>query len=269
MTHPLDEALALTPVAADRLAGRTHPAYANMVGPFGGVTAAQLLAAVLVHPACNGQPIAQTVNFCGPIADGPFEIDAVPVRSNRSTQHWTLLLRQQGQVCASGSAMVGQRPQTWAAREALPPADMPPAVGLTRLAPPGALAWVGAYDMRFPVGEEPLRLDEAEQPHSASRLWIRDHPPRPLDFPALAGLCDAFFPRVFVRRRRRSPIGTVSLSTYFHADAARLAAQDDRYLLGHARALNFGQGYFDQRAEVWSDDGHLLASSHQMVYFRD
>ena len=82
---------------------------------------------------------------------------------------------------------------------------------------------------------------------------MRDEPPRPLDFASLASLCDSFFPRIFVRRREIVPIGTVSLTTYFHADAATLAAQGERHVLGSARALNFRYGYFDQSAEVWSD----------------
>ena len=133
----------------------------------------------------------------------------------------------------------------------------------------GAPAWTNCYDMRFAPGEEPFRFDGQEQPHSLSRLWIRDEPPRPLDFAALAAICDAFFPRIFIRRRKPAPIGTVTLTTFFHADAALLAAQGERHLLGTARALNFRHGYFDQSAEVWGDDGQLLASTHQMVYFRD
>jgi hypothetical protein len=31
----------------------------------------------------------------------------------------------------------------------------------------------------------------------------------------------------------------------------------------------FTLGFFDQTAELWSDDGHLLASSHQIVYFKE
>lgn len=33
--------------------------------------------------------------------------------------------------------------------------------------------------------------------------------------------------------------------------------------------MNYRNGFFDQSAEIWSDDGQLLASSHQIVYFRD
>ena len=70
-------------------------------------------------------------------------------------------------------------------------------------------------------------------------------------------------------RHQPVPIGTVTLTTYFHADEAMLGAQGNRPVLARARALNFRNGYFDQAAQVWSDRGELLASVHQMVYFRE
>jgi len=63
--------------------------------------------------------------------------------------------------------------------------------------------------------------------------------------------------------------GTVSLTIHFHADADTLNAQGARPVLGTARALHFGKGYFDQTAEVWSDAGQLLAASHQVVYYKE
>ena len=36
-----------------------------------------------------------------------------------------------------------------------------------------------------------------------------------------------------------------------------------------ARANRFEQGFFDQSAEIWSADGALLASSHQVVYYKE
>ena len=123
--------------------------------------------------------------------------------------------------------------------------------------------------MRFLRGYGPAPFAGQEQSHSSSRYWVRDEPARPMDFPSLAAICDSFFPRIFVRRRKPGAIGTVSLTTYFHADSAMLAQQGDRHVLAMAKALNFRNGYFDQTAEVWSDDGHMLASTHQMVYFKE
>ena len=70
MTHDFDSAIALASSGPDRFTGSTHPAYANMVGPYGGITCATLLQAVLLHPQRLGTPVALTVNYAGPIADG-------------------------------------------------------------------------------------------------------------------------------------------------------------------------------------------------------
>ena len=64
-THPLDAALALQPDGEGRWHGHTHPAWGNMVGPFGGITAAQLLQAVCLDPRRLGEPLSLTVNFAG------------------------------------------------------------------------------------------------------------------------------------------------------------------------------------------------------------
>jgi hypothetical protein len=46
-----------------------------MIGPFGGVTAAQALNAVL-HPQRLGEPIAFTVNFAAALSDGVLQCTA-------------------------------------------------------------------------------------------------------------------------------------------------------------------------------------------------
>lgn len=68
--HPFDAAVGLTPLTAGLSTGETNPAYNNMVGPFGGVTAATLLESVLKHPERLGDPLSLTVNFAGPITEG-------------------------------------------------------------------------------------------------------------------------------------------------------------------------------------------------------
>lgn len=267
--HPFDLAIRLEPTGEHRCTGSTSPAYGNMVGPFGGITCAVLLQSVLGHAQRQGDPIALTTNFVAPIADGAFEIEARPVRTNRSTQHWIVQLTQNDAVAATATAVLAVRRPTWSAPEAVPPAGMPDASTLGRAQWAFMPAWVGRYDLRFAEGALPTSFDNEEQPHSRSELWVRDDPPRPLDFPSLAAICDCFFPRIFLRRRTFVPAGTVSVTTYFHADAAMLAGQSDRHVLGAARAMNFRNGFFDQSAEIWSDDGRLLAASHQIVYYRE
>lgn len=283
--HPFDEAIDLRATAPHQFLGATHPAYANMVGPFGGTTAAQLLQAVLLHPGRLGEPVALTVNFAAPVADGQIRFVARPARTNRSTQHW-LIEAHQGQssesgnpidpsdpeaqnVVATATAVFALRRETWSHVEAVMPAKVPAPEAVPRMGVRGMPAWPQRYDMRFVEGAFPSAFDEQEQPHSRSCLWVRDAPERALDFAALAAMSDSFFPRIFMRRRRRSLIGTVSLTTYFHADSAQLAQVGTRHVLGVAKALNYRHGYFDQTGELWSQEGQLLASTHQLVYYKD
>ncbi|MFZ6642651.1 acyl-CoA thioesterase [Undibacterium sp. TC4M20W] len=266
--HPFDKAITLKLMDDGRFRGQTSPDYANMIGPFGGTTAASLLQAAMQHESRIGDPIALTVNFAAALADGDFDISCRPVRTNRSTQHWSLELIQAGEVAASASAVFALRRDTWSAPEAVPP-EMPSAHTLAPLPSGASVKWVSRYEMRFERGGLPVHQDSEMQNNSETRMWIRDEPARPLDFVSLAALCDSFFPRIFVRRRKFVPMGTVSLTTYFHADAALLLKQGDRPVLGVAQAKSFRNGYFDQAAEIWSDDGQLLANSNQIVYYRE
>lgn len=97
---------------------------------------------------------------------------------------------------------------------------------------------------------------------------MRDRHARHLDFAALTAVSDIFYPRVFLRRGAVSPAGTISLTTYFHADGSDLAAIGDDFVLARAHANRFSRGYFDQSAQLWSRAGELLVTTHQMVYFK-
>lgn len=272
-THPFDSAIALTPLAAPHhYRGNSSPAYWNMVGPFGGTSAATALQAVMQHPERLGEPIALTVNYASALGEGPFTVEAKPVRTNRSTQHWVVILMQ---VDASGTegvvmtatAVTAVRRETWGVNDTRMPEVKPPAETV-RLGHKFEVEWVNRYEMRPLTGLIPDVWDGRGE-GSESRLWMRDDPPRPLDFPSLAALVDVFFPRVWLRRATRVPAGTVSMTVHFHADSAQLAESGSGYLLGQARAQNFRNGFFDQTAQLWSESGNLLATSSQIVYYKE
>lgn len=264
--HPFDRATQLEPVDTGLVRGATEPAWANMVGPFGGITAAVLLRAVESHPDRIGDPLALTVNFAAPIADGGFDIGLRAARTNRSNQHWILELRQGGEVKTTGTAVFGLHRDTWADTEMLSPQPAAPE-GIPRGAFIDSIVWAERYDMRFTEG--PIPDEGVLSESSTTSLWVRDVEDRPLDFAALAAVSDIFYPRVFLRRGGFVPAGTISLTTYFHADKAQIDAVGSDFVLGNARANSFSRGYFDQSAHLWSRDGVLLTSSHQLVYFKD
>ena len=112
---------------------------------------------------------------------------------------------------------------------------MPPPSEVATFESAGLLAWLGCYEMKPIKGAMPTHWDGLGQ-DSLSQLWVRDKPARRLDFAALSALADVFFPRIFLRRAKRVPAGTVSMTVYFHADASQLE--------------EVGAGYFDDVTTV-------------------
>jgi len=265
--HVFDQAIALQMQADGSFAGHTSAAYANMVGPFGGISAAQMMQAVLLHPQRLGEPVSLTVNFAAALAHGPFTIVARAARTNRSTQHWMIEVLQDGATVMTGTAFTALRRETWSVDEEAmptcpPPDQVPGGEG------PIPMEWIKRYEIR-PISGAIPKVWDGSGDSSQTRLWMRDCPPRPLDFASLTALSDVFFPRVFVRRATLVPIGTVTMTVYFHADSAQLQATGSGYLLGQAQAQAFRNGYFDQTSQLWNAAGVLLVTTHQIVYYKE
>jgi acyl-CoA thioesterase len=247
--------------------GRTSDFYWAFVGPFGGVTAATILRALLEHPQRAGDPLSLTVNFCAPIAPGAFDLEVRLVKANRSTQHWSVEMTQgSADVTTLATAVFAVRRPSWSHQQSAFPGapafeQTPP---YTRLAMP----WVCQYDFRFVTGEPKLGTALAAPASALSKLWIGDRVPRRIDALSLMSMSDAFFGRIFHVRGELMPFGTVSLTTYFHADAQDLAAEDITHVLAVADARTFHKSYGDQIGELWSPHGLLLATTHQIAYFK-
>src|SRR3954467_12447798 len=265
--HLFDEATRVT-AGDSRWQGRTSPDYWAFVGPFGGVTAATVLRALIEHPQAAGDPLAVTVNYCAPIAEGPFDLDVRLVKANRSSQHWHVELTQgRSDPATLATAGFAERRSSWSHQPAAVP-EAPPFDEVRRL-PESKMSWTRQYDFRFVEGRPSFGAGTAGEPHSTfSKLWISDSKPRTIDMLSLLSMSDAFFGRVFHARGELVPFGTVSLTTYFHTDGEELAAEDITRVLGTADSKIMHKSYADQNAELWSPNGRLLATSTQIAYFK-
>ncbi|WP_244431956.1 acyl-CoA thioesterase II [Rhodopseudomonas sp. B29] len=214
-----------------------------------------------------GDPLAFTVNFCAPIAPGGFDLTPRLIKATRSTQHWSIEATQAGEVAAFATAVFAQRRETWTHR----PTAMPAVKSLTetpvytRVAAP----WIEQFEFRFPEDEPNFSGAAFAEPASAhTKVWIGHAVPRTLDLLSLSAIADAFFARIFHVRGELLPIGTVSMTTYFHVDAAELAAEPITAVLGVADANVFHKSFSDQTGELWSPSGRLLATTQQITYFK-
>ena len=273
--HLFDQAVALQPLgdpAHGRWSGVPSQAYWNMVGPYGGISAAIALTGLLQHPLLLGDPVACTFNYPAALNEQPFELSLRPVRTNRATQHWILEMTQPDDagevgVVLTGTVLTGKRRTTWGQVDyPMPDVPAPETVDQEQRVP--GVEWVNRYEFRTVEGAVPREWN-GQGEHSLSQVWVRDKPARALDFASLLAMSDFFYPRVWLRRGLRVPAGTVTMTVYFHADADELRAIGDDYLLGQAEAQVFHKGFFDQTAQLWSRQGHLLATSQQVMYFKD
>jgi acyl-CoA thioesterase len=266
LPHPFDDATRVT--AGDSCwQGHTSDDYWAFVGPFGGVTAATILRALIEHPERSGDPLSMTVNYCAPIAKGPFDLDVRLVKANRSSQHWCVELSQGGgEVATLATAVFAERRPSWSHQIA----KYPDATAFEKTLPFPRIAasWANQYEFRFVEGEMRIGPPQAELASTYSKLWISDRVPRKLDMPSLMSMSDAFFGRIFHARRELVPFGTVSLTTYFHTATDELVAEDTTRVLATADAKIYHRSYGDQTAELWSPNGRLLATTTQIAYFK-
>lgn len=264
--HNFDQAIALSG-EADNRTNVIHPAYQNMVGPYGGISAATLLNSVLTHPRVQGTPVALTVNYLAPISGEQINIRPREIKTNRSNQHWMIEASCEDKPVLTATLVMATRRDTWKDTE-LPFPEATHADKLQSLPSDTLNPWAQQYDFRFVHGA----MNDAFQGDtpSESLYWISDKPARRLDFLSLCSICDASFPRLWVRHRAfdLAPFGTVSFTVHFHVDREELAALSDGWVLCNARASKFFGSYCDQTAEVWSSNKTLLATTSQVAYYK-
>lgn len=266
--HPFDIATAVE-TDGGRTIGHTSDGYHAFVGQFGGATAATLLRALMQHPERSGDPLAFTVNFCAPIANGEFDLAPRLIKATRSTQHWEIELTQtDAGVAAFATAVFAQRRETWSHQpSALPQTTRYEDTKVFSNAT--AAPWIGQFEFRFAENEPDFAGGPHPEPASPhTKVWIGHSVPKKLDLISLSAIADAFFARIFHVRGELLPIGTVSMTTYFHIDTDDLAAEDITAVLGVADANVFHKSFSDQTGELWSPGGRLLATTHQITYFK-
>lgn len=268
--HPFDAATEVEPTGPDLFRARAAQDYWAFIGPFGGATTATLLGALLAHPDRAGDPVSLTINLAAAPKAGPFDIATRLARSNKSSQHWIAELRQEDdpQPLVTATAILAQRRDSFSHLAAEPPA-IPAWDALQPMPDFPTASWVSQYQFRFAEGGPNWGRPPAATPQSArSVLWLADRIERPVDFKSLVSMADAFFGRVFQVRGELVPFGTVSFTTYFHVAEDELSALAATRLIAVADAHIFHRSYCDQHAELWSPGGTLLATTHQLAYFK-
>ncbi|WP_434385100.1 acyl-CoA thioesterase [Melittangium boletus] len=257
---PFATATTWSALGEGRYAGRITPHWFQGRGAYGGVLGGALLRSMmreLAEPVRT--PRSLTVHFCGPVSEAEALITVRLERGGRQVSHLSARLEQEGKVACLATATFALPRDTSLvfsearAPEAPPPADLPSI-------PSEFLPAFGAhFDYRWFQG---LPFSGAAEPRMAG--WVRPRQGEPLDAPLLVGLLDAFPSAAFARVDGFCQGATMDYTAHFYAPLP-LASAPDAFFLRTSHALHAAQGYADDLAHVWNEEGQLLGQLRQMA----
>lgn len=256
----------LTPAGAGRWSTQAGPEWKNPNGPlWGGYPVGLCMAVLQAEPDAVGEPLSITLTYVAALTEGAIDIRTRRLRQGGSIGVWEVDLRPAGAEGTSVHAIV-----TLARRPSTPPfafAEMPQAPdpdSLPQPQSPGGVRHFGAQAFERRTAETFPIKPSAD---SRSLAWVR---PRRGAWtkPLLGMLTDNSPPRAFYAFGHDVMTTTLSLTVYLHATEAEVAAAGSDYLLVEYEGRVGGGGASDERSSYWRRDGKLLATSEQLVWYR-
>ena len=259
----LENSLLLTALDEGQWHATASSYYAANNGLYGGWTAAIALNAVVNEPRSSGTPAALTINYFRRIKpESEIHLHTKQQAIGQSFNHWQVEIfdAHTKKLCGSATVvMANRKPGPGFQVRSMPQVEAPE--GLSgRFKPPGAFG--DQTDMIAISGYPPI-----QQPNTHSLAWVKEKSGRAMDAVQLAYLADAYPPRIWYTLDTPCAIATVTLSVYFYATEKELDAIEDNYVLLEAEGIKGESSNASQRANIWSDDGKLLASTEQLVWF--
>ncbi len=257
-----DRATAVRSASVGSWETAVDPTWGAMGGPNGGYVAALVLRAMTAELAQPERaPRSLTLHFLRPPVGGPAVIHVVRERAGRTLSTLSARLVQGGKVTALALGAFGiDRPAPAEYGDRAPavagPGEIEP---IAR--PRDFHSLLDHVDLRPAIGGPPLQ-GGAE---ALTGGWLRLKDRRPADALSLAMFCDAWWPAPWMRLREMNPAPTVDLTIHFRS--VPTVDADDHVLIRVRSAMAHG-GFFEEDAELWSQDGTLLAQSRQLALLR-
>ncbi len=261
--NEFDESIALSPATPREWTGRADPRREANTGMFGGWTSALLLKAVLSDAVDAGSPVSLSLNFINAVLPGSaLTVRTRPLGGSRALVTWQAELLAEGAAgpAAIATVVLAKRRESFGFTDAVMP-DAPPPDALPTFHPPGTF---GQRSRIRPVHGFPI-FNRAD---ARSVFWVRETSGRALDAIQLAYLADNYPPRSWSRRTEPGPYSTVTLSAYFLATDAELAALGDDDVLLDVSCSRAESSTVAAQARIWSRGGVLLATTEQLGWFR-
>lgn len=233
-------------------------------GPHGGYLAAIMLRALTATVDDSSRaPRSLTTHYASAPEAGPMEIRTTLERQGRSLTTLSARMEQAGRVTALALAAFSV---PWDAPNAneLPMPDLAPPDAERHSTPKlfkGAPEFTRRLVMQPRVGAIPFAGSGAPMQIGG---WIGLPEPRPIDAPALALFCDAWFPPSFIALDAPAVSPTVDLTIHFRQAISECDCDPAALCLGVFETRLLHDGLFEEDGVIWAADGTVLAQSRQL-----
>lgn len=281
---PFEQAVQITAFGPGRYRAAVDPGWTGPVAPNGGVLSAIMVRAAEAELG-PGAPPPRTIDshFLDVPAPGPVEVEVEVLRRGKRVAACDVRLRSGERLVCQATILCS------AARSSDLPLplrrmapDVPPASAVAPIdvdAAPGAPAMLGRMELRpcfgpamFSGGRDAV-AGAGEAVHgdgdavtggaaAVTGGWAAFRGEHCLlDAARLCALCDLWWPPLYGRLNTPAALPTLQLTVYLRDTSAQVAPP----VLARFATATVDEGHLEERGELWSTDGRLLAESTQLA----
>jgi acyl-CoA thioesterase len=264
MDTVFDRDTAVEALGGGRFAATVASGWRAGRGPHGGYLAAMLLRALIETVDDPGRtPRSLTIHYTRAPEPGPVQVEVTIERAGRSLSTLSARMTQGGRTTSLALAAFSVPWRSPGADE-LPMPDVAPADAERRSTPglfAGAPEFTRHLVMQPRVGAVPFAGSGAPMKVGG---WTGLPEPRPVDAPALALFCDAWFPPSFIALDAPAISPTVDLTIHFRQSVEEADVDPAALCLGIFQTRLLHDGLFEEDGVIWAADGSVLAQSRQL-----
>lgn len=258
---PFEDAVGVESLGGGRYRAVVDGAWDGPVSPNGGVLAAIMVRAAQAELGPEAPPPRTvSVQFLDAPGHGPVQIGVEILRRGKRVTVCDVRMRDPDRLVAQ-MTLVCSAPRAQDGHLASGPPQAPPPEAVQPVdigRAPGAPALFGRVQTRPTVGSAPF--SGPADAVTGGWLALRDDDAA-LDAARLCALCDLWWPAVFGWLSAPAGAPTLQLTVYL-----RSTEQDVRGpVLARFETRNLQEGHIEERGELWSSEGRLLAESQQLA----
>ncbi len=258
---PFEKSAAVEPVGEGRYRAVIDGTWDGPVAPNGGVLAAIMVRAAEAELGSQA-PAARTISvqFLEAPAHGPVEIAVEILRAGKRVSVCDVRMRDANRLIAQMTLVCSA---SRAAQRSLA-RGVPPAPHFEAVERFEAGGVPGAPPLFSQVERRPIFggavFSGAAEAVSGGWMALRDDD-APLDAARLCALCDLWLPAIFAWLTAPAGAPTLQLTVYLRSTEPPVRGP----VLARFETRNIQEGHFEERGELWSSEGTLLAESQQLA----